>query len=391
MNQYQIAFDHPRYLFLLATLPLVWWWSRRSLSALGRYRKWFAVLLRTLVLLLIVLALADMQWVRSSNRVTTIFLLDQSESIPVPLRSAMVGYVQREVQRHRRDSRGDRAGVITFGRLAHIEIPPVDDDLPLAASELESISHLRRDATNLASAIRLATASFSEDTAGRIVIVSDGNENLGNARAVAERAATDGIGIDIVPVSLHVKNEVSIERVLLPVEIRRGQPFESRVVITNLADDDTSSGRVKGSLRLTRRMGRREDTLQEVNVELPPGKSVFQFEHEIDQPDFYEYRAQFVPDDPTQDRFAQNNLATAYTHVRGTGHVLIIEDWDETRVERTRRVSFFGGTAPTSQYRVHRPVHRRAIRESGRIAAIRLRRFGQYTTQQWHGRATGRL
>lgn len=326
MGKYQIAFDHPQFLVLLGLLPLLWLWSRRSLSVLGPFRKFFAMGLRTVVLVLIVLAMADIQWIRRSDRVSVIYLLDQSESIPRELREAMVEYVSADVRRHRSDSRGDRAGVITFGREANIEIPPVDDDLPLS-SKLETVTNLSTDATNLESAITLASATFSEDTAGRIVIVSDGNENIGNALAIAQQSAKDGIGIDVVPIPLNVTNEIAVERVLLPAEIRKGQPFESRVVITNLSDEDDASPPVRGTLRLSRRMGRREEPLNEQSVELPAGKTVFRFEHEIDQPDFYEYRAQFTPDDATQDRVAQNNRATAYTHVRGSGHVLMIEDW----------------------------------------------------------------
>ena len=67
---------------------------------------------------------------------------------------------------------------------------------------LESLFELRTDATNIASALKLAQASFPEDSAKRIVIVTDGNENLGDARTVARTLADDGIGIDVVPIEL---------------------------------------------------------------------------------------------------------------------------------------------------------------------------------------------
>ena len=80
-------------------------------------------------------------------------------------------------------AREDRAGIVVFGRDASIEIPPFDDDIP-ALRRLESLRG-RSDATNLESALNLAQASMPEDTARRIVIVTDGNENLGQARKLA--------------------------------------------------------------------------------------------------------------------------------------------------------------------------------------------------------------
>src|SRR5690606_13142247 len=61
-------------------------------------------------------------------------------------------------------------------------------------------------------------------------------------------------------------------------------------------------------------------------VSLPPGKKVFSIRQEIDEPAFYKYDVRFVPDRPEDDRMPQNNRATTFTHVRGKGQVLLIED-----------------------------------------------------------------
>ena len=62
----------------------------------------------------------------------------------------------------------------------------------------------------------------------------------------------------------------------------------------------------------------------------------------IEIEDFYEYQAEFIPDNPdVDDVLAQNNRATAFTHVLGAANVLLIEDWEnsgnfDTLVERLR-------------------------------------------------------
>jgi uncharacterized membrane protein/Mg-chelatase subunit ChlD len=324
---FDIAFEKPWYLLLLALIPLMWFWSFHSLSGLGKYRRVFALLFRTAVLLLMVFALADVQLLRRSDRMTVIYLLDQSASIPAQQRDEMVSYVIADVEKHRDDARSDRASVIVFGRHANIEVPPLDDNLPIV-NRLETVTKLRTDATNLEGAMKLAQATFPEDSSRRIVIVSDGNENIGNARLVAKQIAEDGVGIDVVPIWLSRDRDVAVQRVAIPADIRRGQPFEARVVVNNLTPTtEPEGGKVAGRIRIIRRHGKEEEVLDESPVTLETGKSVFAFTDEIDVPDFYEYAAEFVSDNPQQDLVSQNNQATSFTHVQGKGHVLLIEDF----------------------------------------------------------------
>src|SRR3954469_25353689 len=107
MFDYSVAFDRPGYLALLGLLPLLWWFSFHSLAGLGPVRRVVAIALRSVVLVILVLAAAEMQWVRVSQRLTVIYLLDQSESIPLDQREAMIEYVKRDVKAHRDRSRQD--------------------------------------------------------------------------------------------------------------------------------------------------------------------------------------------------------------------------------------------------------------------------------------------
>ena len=319
----KLGFDHPGYLWLLLALPILWWIGYGSLGALGKIRRAFALMLRTVVWTVIVFAVAGVQMVWVSDRVTVMYLLDQSESIPQLQRVEMLKYVIDNVKQHRERAREDRAGIIVFGRDASIEIPPFDDDIPQLA-RVESMRG-RADATNLESALNLAQASMPEDTARRIVIVTDGNENLGQAKKLATRIAGSGIGIDVVPVMLMSENEVLVEKIDIPNNIRKGQPFEARVVLNNYADADTEKP-VTGKLLITQEVNGDVQLLNERAIELKPGKNVFSLQHEIDQPAPYIYNAEFIPDSADGDGLEQNNEATAYTYVRGQGRVLLIQD-----------------------------------------------------------------
>ncbi|MBN2022989.1 MAG: VWA domain-containing protein [Pirellulales bacterium] len=324
MFDYSITFDSPGYLALLALAPALWWWSHRRLAALGPARRIAALAVRSLVLVLLILALAEIQWVRKSDRLTVIYLLDQSASIPEAQRREMIDYVNKSILEHRREQ--DRVGVIVFGRDAAIEIPPFDDDVQVP-SLIESL--LDPEHTNLAGAMKLAQASFPEDAARRIVVVSDGNENLGNAVEQAQALAGAGIAIDVVPIRAEGRSEVIVERVSLPNDVRRGQPFDVRVVVTNTTKPSAGrTGEIPGRLILTKSVGDQTVVVSDETVSLAPGKQVFTIRQQIDEPAFYTWTARFVPDRPDDDGVPQNNRATEFVHIRGRGQVLLIEDQD---------------------------------------------------------------
>lgn len=319
----RLGFEQPIYLLLLAILPLIWWMGAGPLRVLGPVRRWLAMSLRTILWLIVVLALAGVQWVWTSDRLTVMYILDQSESIPLSKRQLMLDYVIDSVREHRNREREDRAGIIVFGRQAAIEIPPFDDDIP-EIGKLESLQ-TPVDATNLESALNLAQASMPEDTARRIVIITDGNENMGQASAVATRLTQSGIGIDIVPILLDTPSEVVVEKIDLPSDLRKGQPFEARVVLSQYSDRENPQP-VSGKIRIKQSVRGEESLLMEEPLVLNPGKNVVPIQHQIDQPAAYVYEAEFIPDTSQDDAIRKNNSATAYTYVKGSGRVLLIEE-----------------------------------------------------------------
>lgn len=321
---FEVRFDRPWFLLLFALLPFIWVYSFNSLAGLGRFRRWFAILLRSAVLTLLVCALAQMQWQQKTDRLTVIYLLDQSESIPVEQRDLMLQYAAKEVRQNRRKNTNDMAGVIIFGTTAKIECAPFDGDIP-TIGEIESDFDLNRDKTSIESALKLARASFPEGTARRVVIITDGNENIGDSLSVAQSMSEDGIGINVLPINRLASDDVAVEKIVLPSELRRGQEFEARVVVNNQTTDPDSDP-VKGRLVLTPTSKNSDLPVIEHEVSLKPGKNIIGFQHKIEQASVFTFEAKFVPDDDKADLIKQNNRATAFSHVRGKGRVLLIED-----------------------------------------------------------------
>lgn len=339
MGNIRFSFEYPWLLLLLAILPLIWVSSFQSMAGLGPGRRFAALLFRSVVMLVIIFAIAGIQWVWISDKLTVIYLLDQSDSIARAKRDVMLEYAIKSVRTHRQSEREDRSGLIVFGREAAIEFPPYEDNLP----DVKGVeSYLgRTDATNLESALKLAQASFREDSAKRIVIITDGIETIGSASAVAKSMSEAGIGIDIVPINLAARSEILVEKVDLPTNIRQGQPFETRIVVNRYQEDGTDEP-IPGRLRLLRNSGPSEQVLLDESISLDKDVNVFPIRDTIDLPAGYTYRAEFVPDNATDDSLQQNNRADAFTYVRGKGRILLIEDFSAageygTLVEALRR------------------------------------------------------
>ncbi len=78
---------------------------------------------------------------------------------------------------------------------------------PRASTSPKSPAPIDSNYTDIAAAIKLALASFPEGTGKRIVLISDGNENLGNAEEQARIAKLNGVQIDVVPLAAGYRNE----------------------------------------------------------------------------------------------------------------------------------------------------------------------------------------
>ena len=322
----RFGFEHWEYLWALLVLPPLWWLGARQAGSLGKRRAWAATLLRSLVVIAIVAAASGFQVAWDTERVAVIYVLDQSDSVDPAARRRMRDYVVQSVRTHRDSTREDLAGVVVFGRDASIEVPPFPDDLP-ELSQLERVP-VQTDATDLEEAIELAQGSMPPDSRHRIVVVTDGNQTRGEADSAAARAAAAGVGIDVVPVGARVGADVTMQRVDLPTDIRRGQPFDARVVLDYQPGADNPSP-ASGRLTVTRSAAGVSELVLDDTVQLRPGKNVIPLRHQIDLPAAYQFEARFIPDGEADDSRRENNRASAFTRIRGEGRVLLVEPWNQ--------------------------------------------------------------
>ncbi|MFM7130136.1 MAG: vWA domain-containing protein, partial [bacterium] len=304
ISAFSIALGRPGWLALLPLLAIFYYfWSRHCLAGLGRWRGRLAKFSRLLVLSLIVLALAEPQIVWKNDRLTTLYLVDLSQSVPRDRIEPMLNFVRQSTMEHRQAE--DLAGMVVFSKNARVEVPPAPSEIRFLGVE----STLQTDNTDLAGALKLAMGSFPEDSARRIVLISDGNQNRGNVFEQALQGKAQGIQIDVLPVNYNYDNEqeVLVEKVSLPTDVKVGETVNLNVVLRATAP-------AKGFLQVFQNdsKGGRTPAVgneQPIPVDLPRGVSVYTLKQVIRESSFYRFSAEFIPDRTTADKRAVNNIA----------------------------------------------------------------------------------
>ncbi|MFM7050929.1 MAG: VWA domain-containing protein, partial [Planctomycetota bacterium] len=310
-----MQFERPLALFLLALLVpvlLVAWRSRRSEE---RWKWWGSLVLRTLVVLALVGALAQPSLVRRGEALTTAFVIDRSRSIPNNLLAQSRDFAQALVEGKRESD--DRVAAVTFAREAEIASQP--DQRSIVPDEEHAGD---RDASNIAAGLRQALSILPPDTAKRIVLVSDGNENIGNALAEADVAKANGIPIDVVPIEYEAPNEVVFEAIKVPSRARPGQTADIRMVLRTQRP-------ARGTLFLTD--GGRPIDLDPDSpgnglvLDLEPPTRTVSVPFPLEGAGTRRFEAVFEPADPSQDSVLENNRGSAMTFVDGSGQILVID------------------------------------------------------------------
>lgn len=361
-------FVSPWWLLLLLTAPLVYLIGRKSLSGLGPVRRWVAITARTLVVVLIALALAEPRVRRPSENMTVIFVVDRSASVPRELSDEtgtgardkrwvrIQEVIEGSVFERYKVNRGDQFGVLLFGKRPKLAYPPTPV-LGLKNKIDESGVLIDENYTDIGAALKLALASFPEGSGKRVVLVSDGNQNLGNAEEQAELAKKNGVVIDAIALAPNSKNEtdVLVQAVEAPPVAATGARLPIRVYVRNASP----TREVRGTLDLVRVGGNGADqpddkpvdididdgpdvldaSQRPAKVRLKPGLNVFKFrDREQARADSsYTYRAKFIPEtgQAPGDRIA-NNTADAAVVARGTRRVLFLTQNKEDEVAKQK-------------------------------------------------------
>lgn len=313
-----MRFTNISFLLLLIPIAVGLWYSFKQVAGIGRKRKIRAFVVRGLMCLSLVLALAGPELYRKNQGTCTVFLVDRSDSIRDADRRKQEAFIDEAISKM---PDADQAAIIVFGGTASIES---------AAGGRRSVqridSRVEGSISDIASAVRLASATFPEGKARRIVLLSDGNETKGDLRGAAQVAALDNISIDTVGLGdVKGSSEVLVSSLEVPDSGHEGQPFDVKV---NVDSHGVSSGKV--------RLDRDGVVVAEKLVSLHDGRNTVLFSQTIGQVGLQRYRATV---EANGDADPRNNVGAGFINVRGRPKVLLAQNYPQDKALATALMS----------------------------------------------------
>jgi uncharacterized membrane protein len=298
-----ISFTHPYVLLaFLILIPLLIYSSKR-LSNLYKLKKIVILSLRGLLFTLLILALAGLNIRWNSKDTTTVFLLDASDSM-LTSRSSIESFVGETLEKK---SPKDSAAVIVFGDNAQIE--SFVSKSP-AFNKIET--KVNGTYTNIENAITSAISVIPQNSKKRIVLITDSEENEGKASKTAASLIEQGISLQVYKIEKTVGSEVALDSINVPQKLSIGEDFN---LIVNITSTVNTSG------KLTLLSGR--DKVAEESIELTKGSNSFVFKDRALNGGFKNYK---VIVEPASDTEVKNNEASAFTNIKASPKVLVIED-----------------------------------------------------------------
>jgi Ca-activated chloride channel family protein len=279
--------DKPIYLSICLLIPFIWYMMRRSSFGDRLSGRKIAVgVLRSCLIAALGLALSDPKLLTHSDQVNIFFCLDGSESILKEQRQAAEAFIKQA------------AGGMQ--------------------KEMDSLnirSEVNPNYTNLHDALQLAIGKLPQQGKNKIVVFSDGNENIHHALDAAYLAKS--LGIEIYPVPLATwfgKNEAFIKELTTPPTVALETPYDIRLVVI-------STKKNRGELVFVRN----GKLLVQQPLALKTGTNVFTFSDRLTEPGLYLYKAVV---NFAEDTFFQNNEGLSFTQGTQKAKILYLTDND---------------------------------------------------------------
>lgn len=300
-----MRFSHPAALLLILVVPFVYLLMARRGRAESAARVRWSLIFKGATALFLALALSGVEVPAAKRAAAVVFVVDRSESVAQTEKAAALEYVTGAVARLSGD---DDVGVVVFAGDAVIEHPLTRG---LSVGDVQSSPAATR--SDIAKGLSLARSMLAgrPDAIKRMVLMSDGNQNLGDALREAALADTEEIAVDVVP--LRTAAELSGRRVFLqdvsgPDAVRLGEPFDLRVTLRGLAKSEAVLRVLRdGTLRSTHRA-----------VLASQGTEVLRIPERISEPGFHQYRIVIQESGGTNPASIDDTGIVVYAHGRAT-------------------------------------------------------------------------
>ncbi len=297
----------PHWLLMVCVVPVFYLLRVLSLTDLSLLQQVVQSTLRSLVIATVAIALARPSWITTQSKVSTVVLVDVSDSVSEKQLAAARTYIDEIAA-----ATGDgNLMLVTFA-----EKPKV-----VRAKTGESLSSLiarhpgAGAGTDTQSAMQLAYGLYPEGYLPRLVVISDGNQTVGDIAVEAYRAKDLGVKVSWRTFDQDKTNEIRVVGLLAPDDVKVGQPFEVTAEVWST---------VKQSATLTLQQDEFPNPLEaSKRVDLEEGKNYVKFKSDAKRAGATTYKVRLSRFE--KDTEKQNNEAVTTAPVKGKPSILYVE------------------------------------------------------------------
>ena len=290
------------YAFILIPIILVFMYIVLKKFKNLKRRNLVNLISRILVIIFIVCAMADITLSIKGKNISTIFILDVSDSMS-NFKEKGIEFIDKALEEM---PKNNKAGVVVFGDNASID-KVMDNKKEYSGIKSAPL----KSATNIEEAINTSFSLFDKNASKRIVLITDGEENKGDLLNSVVLLNKENIDLKVYKVSNESGNEVYVESVKVPDNISIGEEFTVTTTIE-------SNVQTKGKLTLF--SGR--DKKAEEEVEIQKGTNTFVFKDVQTTGGFKNYRVLIETDEDTN---GINNEYSCFTNVIAPPNILVIQ------------------------------------------------------------------
>jgi Ca-activated chloride channel homolog len=270
----------------------------------------YPIVIRSVALAALAMALVNPRIFQSTSAMDVIFSVDLSRSVGQEGREKALELLEAAGRIKRPEA---RTGLLTFARTPEWESLP-REQVPMS----DFSARLDRDETDIQAALQAAVAQVGEDRQGKILLISDGNENRNETARVIPLLRAQGVSVWTMPVTLsRGRNEMYLSDLVLPRQVDSAEGFEIRGAIESLRE---APARVRllrdGSLHA------------EQEVQLKTGTNPVVFRDSLRARGNHTY--ELLVESPG-DTLAENNLLQGVVEVKGPPRVLLLSAQKESQ------------------------------------------------------------
>lgn len=262
----------------------------------------FKVLIsRIVIFILLILAFGEITLSIKGRNISTVFLLDLSESVE-GFEEAGKDFISQAIENI---PKGNKSAVILFGDNSKLDKGLNRKKIYETLGERPIVT-----ATNIENAIESALAIFEKSSAKRIVLLTDGEENKGDILKSIPIINQENIDLKVYKISEKKGNEVYVDNISVPDNISVGEEFSVSIDIKSNYLTDA---------KLTLFSGRNK--VGEQNVKIQKGTNSFVFKDQQHSGGFKSYR---VLIEAADDQIKVNNEGITFTNVTDKPYILLI-------------------------------------------------------------------